>query len=109
MSKQKKNRTVAMIALAMPILLASANAAYGANSEADSYVKSAQRLLQNKDVKGAEIQLRNAVQRDPSDGTIRMQLAELYILEGNFSAAEAELIAAKQRGVTQEKLAMMLA
>lgn len=104
-----KNRALGVISLLTPILIASLGGAYGANSEAESYVKSAQRLLQNKDVKGAEIQLRNAVQRDPADGMLRMQLAELYILEGNFSAAEAELIAAKQRGVTDEKHAMMLA
>jgi predicted Zn-dependent protease len=75
----------------------------------DFYVKSAQRLIQNKDFKGAEIQLRNAVQRAPQDGMLRMQLAELYLVMGNTSSAEAELIAARQRGVTDERLAMLTA
>src|SRR6185369_1702712 len=97
-------------ALITPILAAVAmGPAFAANSEAEFYVRSAERLIQNKDLKGAEIQLRNAVQRAPQDGMLRMQLAELYLVMGNTSSAEAELIAARQRGVTDERLAMLTA
>ena len=110
MSSRTKTRVLATV-LITPIFaaLAAGQAYAAANNEADFYVKSAQRLIQNKDLRGAEIQLRNAVQRAPQDGTLRMQLAELYLAMGNTSSAEAELIAAKQRGVTDERLAMLLA
>ena len=103
--RQSKTRLLAAGAIILPILAGlSTGSASAANQEADFYLRSAQRLLQNRDLKGAEIQFRNAIQRAPGDGSIRLQLAELYLSEGNANAAEAELIAAKQRGVTDEKL-----
>ena len=111
MSDRKRTRLLAATALVTPILLGLAiGGAYAAeNRDAQFYVQSAQRMLQNKDYRGAEIQLRNAAQRAPNDGTIHMQLAEVYLLQGNSSAAEAELTSAKQRGVKDERLAMLLA
>src|SRR5258706_5086661 len=110
MSNRKTNLLAAM-ALISPVYLGfAAGEAFAAPSEADSYVQSAQRMIQNNDLKGAEIQLRNAVQKAPADATIRMQLAEVYIRQGNTSAAEAELLAAKQRGgAPPDRLAMLLA
>ena len=98
---QSKARFMAAAALVVPMFAGlAAGSATAADRDAESYVRSAQQLLETRDYKGAEIQLRNAVQRAPTDGSIRMQLAELYLTLGNANAAEAELIAAKQRGVT---------
>ena len=109
MSIRKKTLMTAT-ALVAPVLLGVvAGETYAATPQVDSYVQSAQRLLQNNDLRGAEIQLRNAVQRAPADGLLRMQLAEVYIRQGNSIAAEAELIVAQQRGVKQERLSLLLA
>src|SRR5260221_14683902 len=107
---QKKTPLMAAAALISPVLLSIVSgAAYAATQDADSYVQSAERLLQNNDLRGAEIQLRNAVRVAPADGMLRMQLGEVYMREANISAGEAELIAAKQRGVKDERLSMLLA
>src|SRR3979409_1187596 len=109
MSNRKTNLLAAM-ALITPVYLGfAAGQAFGAPSEADAYVQSAQALIQKNDLKGAEIQLRNAVQKAPTDGAIRMQLAEVSLRKGNSSAAEAELLVAKQRGAAPDRLAMLLA
>src|SRR5882724_12472762 len=107
----RKTQLRAAMALITPVYLAfAAGDAFAAPSEADSYVQSAQTLIQKNDLKGAEIQLRNAVQKAPADVTIRMQLAELYIRQGNTSAAEAELLVVKQRGgAAPDRLAVLLA
>src|SRR6266852_385957 len=106
----RKTHLLAAMALVSPIFLGFApGGALAAPSEADSYVQSAQALIQKNDLKGAEIQLRNAIQKAPTDAAIRLQLAEVYIRLGNNSAAEAELLVAKQRGAAPERLAMLLA
>src|ERR1700716_4203184 len=105
----RKTHMLAAMALFSPIFLGfGAGGALAAPSEADSYVQSAQALIQKNDLKGAEIQLRNAIQKAPTDGAIRLQLAEVYLRQGNTSAAEAELLVAKQRGVAPDRLAMLL-
>src|SRR5882757_3924435 len=104
MSNRKTN-LLATMAIVSPIFLGfAAGEAFAAPSEADAYVQSAQVLIQKNDLKGAEIQLRNAVQKSPADGAIRMLLAELYMRQGNTSAAEAELLVAKQRGAAPDRL-----
>ena len=90
MSKHGISRVLASAALIAPILAAlAAGGVHAASTEADFYLRSAQRLLQNKDLRGAEIQFRNAAQRAPEDGEIHMQLAQLYLLDNNVPAADA--------------------
>src|SRR5690349_1714274 len=64
--------------------------------DAGFYADSAKRLLKTGDLRGAEIQLRNAVQRAPDDAKSRLELAELYLRGGDPLAAEAELIVARR-------------
>ena len=66
-------------------------------------------MLKRGDLRGAEIQLRNAVQRSPEDTASRLQLAELYLLEGNALAAEAELIVARRLERNSDRVAKLLA
>src|SRR5262245_12598973 len=80
-----------------------------ATRDADFYVDSAQRLLRENNVRGAEIQLRIAVRRAPEDGEIRVQLAEVYLLMNQINNAEAELIVARQRGIPEERIAPLRA
>src|ERR1700682_2812101 len=105
----RKTQLLAAMALVTPIFLGfAAGGALAAASEADSYVQSAQELIKKNDLKGAEIQLRNATQKAPADGAIRLQLAEVYLRMGNSSAAEAELLRATQRGAPPAPLASLL-
>jgi putative PEP-CTERM system TPR-repeat lipoprotein len=109
MSTQKSS-WMAAVALIAPVLIsAGSGGAYAAASDVEPYLQSAQKLLEKNDLKGAEIQLRNAVQRAPQDGSIRIELARLYMRQGNIAGAEAELIAAKQRGVISDDLTALLA
>ena len=108
MRKQKNLRRLTTTAFAMPILVGLAAGGAHAASNADSYVQNAERLLQNHDLKGAEAQLQKAVELAPQDGFIHMQLAEIYVQQGNMNPAEAELIIAKQRGVAEEFRAALL-
>src|SRR4051794_31824774 len=98
-----------LTAVALVALMSVASGPLYAAADPDSFVESAKNLIAKNDLKGAEIQLRNAVHRAPQDGTLRMELARLYLRQGNIAASEAELIAAKQRGITSEDHAMLLA
>src|SRR5665213_4035188 len=64
--------------------------AFATGEESESYVNDAKALLQKGDLKGAEIQLRNAVRANPEDAKTHIELGEVYLRLGNYVAAEAE-------------------
>ena len=106
MTMRRKLGYLAAAAFVAPVLAglsAGSIHAAPASQEASFYIRSGQRLLDNNDLKGAEIQFRNAAQRAPQDGEIRLDLAEIYLREGDVNAAVAELIAAKQRNMQGER------
>ena len=96
------------ISLIVVWLLAIPNAAL-ASDDAQSYVKDAKRLLQSGDVRGAEIQLRNAVREAPGDPEIHSQLASLYLKLNNLPAAEAEAREARRDGGLKDHVDPLLA
>ena len=77
--------------------------------EAEKFNQSADELLRKGDLRGAAIQLRNAVQKDPEDGLLRLKLAQVNFRLGDALAAEAGAIAAKERGVPEAQVAPVLA
>jgi len=77
--------------------------------DAASYLQSAHQLEKARDLKGAEIQLRNAAQAAPANTAIRLELAQVYLKLGNPNAAEAELFAAHLRGAKDEATAPLMA
>jgi putative PEP-CTERM system TPR-repeat lipoprotein len=74
-----------------------------------SYLQSAHQLERTHDLRGAEIQLRNAAQAAPNNSAIRVELAKVYLQLRNPNAAEAELFAAHTRGAQDEVTAPLMA
>ena len=95
-----------MLLLAAPAL---SGAAFALPEEAETYVQSADQLIQKGDLRGAAIQLRNAIQKAPDDGTLRVRLGQIYLALGDPIAAEATVVAARERGVPEELTAALLA
>jgi putative PEP-CTERM system TPR-repeat lipoprotein len=79
---------VAAFALAAPLALAA--------EDAQSYIADGKQKAASGDLRGAEIQLRNAVRLKPNDPEIHAELAGIYLKIGNLPAAEAEARAAQQ-------------
>lgn len=61
------------------------------------------------EIKAAIIQLKNALQQEPSDGQARLQLGNLYLDAGELPAAEKELRRAKDLGVARNDVLPPLA
>jgi putative PEP-CTERM system TPR-repeat lipoprotein len=76
---------------------------------APSYVAEAEKLIAGGDLRGAEIQLRNAVRENPDDPSIHVKLAELYLKLVNLPAAEAEARSARDKGGSEDDIAPILA
>jgi putative PEP-CTERM system TPR-repeat lipoprotein len=104
-----KTTLIMGIAFVVPVIGVATWAARTSSGDAAFYTKSAGRLLKSGDLRSAEIQLRNAVQRAPDDTASRLQLAELYLLSGNSLAAEAELIVARRLERNSDRVAKLLA
>ena len=64
--------------------------------DARSYVDDANKLIAGGNLRGAEIQLRNAARLDPTDPAVHLALAQVYRKLANFPAAEAEARLARQ-------------
>jgi cellulose synthase operon protein C len=77
-------------------LFASPGPAAAATEESQSYVNDAKQRLEKGDLRGAEIQLRNAVRANPTDPELHIELAGLYLQIANLPAAEAEARLARQ-------------
>ena len=80
-----------------------------ARTEAESYAQSADQLLKKGDLRGAAIELRNAVQKAPEDGDLRVKLGEVNLRLGDALAAEAAAIKARDLRVPDERVAPLLA
>ncbi len=83
--------------VALAALMATVAVAPGARAEdAQSYIAQAKALLAKGDLKGAEIELRNAVRESPAVAEPHVELAQIYLKLGNLPAAEAEARLARQ-------------
>lgn len=102
----KKSRRFAAYLAACTICMISGIAYSG---DAESYLRSARKLEQANDFRGAEIQLRNAAAAEPGNSAIRLELARVYLELGNPNAAEAELFAAHWRGGNEATAAPLMA
>lgn len=94
----------------LPVLLALASAPAFAAAPSDSaYNDAAQRLVDQGNLKGAAIELRNAARNEPNNADIHLRLAQIYLQIGNIPAAEAEARVAIARGAEEAKAAPLLA
>jgi putative PEP-CTERM system TPR-repeat lipoprotein len=102
-------RSVAAIAcLLAGVAIAPAHAA-PATSRADGFYQQAQQLYGKGDLRAAEIQLKNALQRDPKHLAARKLLGEVYLKLGNGPSAEKELTAARRGGATDPDITALIA
>ena len=53
--------------------------AAAATEESQSYVTDAKQRIEKGDLRGAEIQLRNAVRANPNDAALHVELGQLYL------------------------------
>lgn len=73
------------------------------------HLETARALAQASDRKGAIIELKNALQKDPELGEARHLLGRLHFESGQYPAAEKELRKARQLGVRDPDLDAMIA
>jgi putative PEP-CTERM system TPR-repeat lipoprotein len=104
---RKRDRKMPGLCVGTVALVALAPAAWA--DDAASYIQSAHQLEKAHDLRGAAIQLRNAVQAAPNNNSVRLELAQLYLKLHNPNAAEAELFAAHMRGAKDEATAPLMA
>ncbi len=82
----------------------------GCSSESDTQlVASAKTLLAKKDEKGAVIQLKSALQKNPESGEARFLLGKTLLAQGDPVAAQVELLKAREAGVADNQVAPELA
>jgi len=102
-----RSRTVLAVLLACGMALGAAGRAVA--DDAQSYVDAAKKLIDKGDLRGAEVQLRNAVRENPEDAAIHVELAKIYLKLGNLPAAEAEARTARTKGGQEDDVAPILA
>lgn len=78
-------------------------------AQATSFLERAQEYLDEGDLGSAEIELKNALQRDPNNAEARFLLGKVQLRLGQPEAAEKELTAARDLGYQNEELDLMLA
>lgn len=86
----------AVAVIAAGALLASPVAAVAATEETQSVVNDAKQRVEKGDLRGAEVQLRNAVRANPSDPGLHLDLAGIYLQMQNLPAAEVEARLARE-------------
>ena len=91
---------------ALPVLLALA--AWPQQGFADAYADSAQNLIDQGNLKGAAIELRNAARNQPQNPDIHLRLTQIYLDLGNIPAAEAEIQSAIAQNADEAKSAPLL-
>jgi putative PEP-CTERM system TPR-repeat lipoprotein len=91
------DRSVARCALAGAVLLLAACAPSG-----EQLLARAEQQLADGEVRGAMIDLRNYLSRNPDDARARARLGLVMLEMGDVAAAEAEIVKAKKLGAARE-------
>ncbi|MFT7775862.1 XrtA/PEP-CTERM system TPR-repeat protein PrsT [Roseateles sp.] len=91
-----------------PLLLVAVLAACGQRSEQD-LLASAQKRMEQKDVSGAVIELKNLLQQSPDNAKGRHLLGKALLDAGDLAGAEIELRRAWELGAPRDELAPLLA
>ena len=95
----RRSRIAALCAstsIVATVLLASVTPGWGETEVTPPYMNDVQAKIAKGDLRGAEIQLRNAARANPSDPLVHIELAKLYLNMPNFPNAEAEARLARQ-------------
>lgn len=91
------------------MLVCSGITACGRFQSADSLVAEAKQYQQKGDNAAAEIQLKNALQKDADNAEARLMLGKIYVDSGNALSADKELRRALALGVKPEQVLPALA
>jgi len=91
-----------------PLVLVAALAACGQRSEQDLFA-AAEKRMEQKDVSGALIELKNLLQQNPESAKARHLLGKALLETGDLAGAEIELRRAGELGAPRDQLAPLLA
>lgn len=97
-----------LVGIAASALLVS-SASLGADALAVRYYEDAVSRFNQEDWKGAEIQLKNALTRNPTQLSARLLMGRVQLRLGNERAAEEELLMAQNLGADESTVALPLA
>ncbi|MEO5735609.1 MAG: tetratricopeptide repeat protein, partial [Rubrivivax sp.] len=107
MRNRNHSRHVAGLATAALLTLAVMG---GCSGESETQlVASAKALLAKNDEKGAVIQLKTALQKNPGSGEARFLLGKTLLAQGDPVAAQVELVKARESGVPDDRFVPELA
>lgn len=99
-----KNRVLTPLVLALPLLFAACS-----GDSPEKLLGSAKQHIAQKDSKAAVIQLKNVLQKEPSNAEARFLLGKLLLEGGDFVGAEVELSKALEQGRSADELVPLLA
>ncbi|MGD1876723.1 MAG: XrtA/PEP-CTERM system TPR-repeat protein PrsT [Kiloniellaceae bacterium] len=90
-------------------VLAGSGAGLVPQAQATTFVERAQEYLEEGDLRSANIELKNALQRDPNNAEARFLLGSVLLKLGDAPGAEKELLRAKELNYQSDELDLMLA
>lgn len=76
---------------------------------AATFLERAQQYFDDGNLQAAEVELKNALQRDPNDPEARVLLGKVHLKRGDAPSAEKEFLRAHELGYTNEELDLLLA
>lgn len=74
----------------------------------NEFVADARKFIEEGDTRGAIVELKNALQSDPSNLSARLLLGEIYVDAGKGPAAEKELRKVWENGINLERVLVLL-
>lgn len=99
-----KNRVLTPLVLALPLLFAACS-----GDSPEKLLGSAKQHIAQKDTKAAVIQLKNVLQKEPSNAEARFLLGKVLLDSGDVVGAEVELNKALEQGRPADEVAPLLA
>lgn len=103
MLESKRMGRLCAVVFAVALVCAGVTAC-GRFKSADSLVDEARQYQQKGDSAAAEIQLKNALQKDGENAQARLMLGQIYLANGNAASAEKELRRALSLGIKPEQV-----
>ena len=105
-TSSRRREPIFAVAALLAALLSACDGSSDGNAE--QLIERAGQHLASGDRNAAVIELKNAIQRDPSSAPARMMLAQIYLDGGDGTSAEAELVKAQAAGAKGTNLELLL-
>jgi putative PEP-CTERM system TPR-repeat lipoprotein len=93
------------------LLLVLACIAWGgfSSAQAASFLERAQQHFEDGDLRAADVELKNALQREPNNAEARFLLGKVHLKLGDPSSAEKEFLRSRELGYADDELDLFLA